>query len=306
MNEVKIFVVIVTFNGRKWVNRCFLSFRKSQIPINVIVVDNGSTDGTQELIQEKYPEVDFGQSAENLGFGRANNIGIKKAYENNADYVFLLNQDAWIEPDTLEKLIKVAGNNVSYGILSPMHLNGKGTALDLKFSSYLSPNNCANLISDFILSKERKEVYSTQYVNAAAWLLTRKCIEVVGGFNPLFHLYGEDDNYLQRVLYHDLKVGIVPNSIIYHDREQRFQSPHLIDSRKTLRRLLLRKYCNPNEVAKLKDEFQMRRRIMLKKVVSLKFKEVFEEWEDYRYLKSLEDDIIISKAQSAKKGFTYL
>ena len=103
-----------------------------------------------------------------------------------------------------------------------------------------------------------------------------------------------------------MKVGIVPNSRIYHDREQRFQSPHLIDSRKTLGRLLLRKYCNPNEVAKLKDEFQMRRRIMLKKFVSLKFKDVFEEWEDYRYMKSLEDDIIISKAQSSKKGLTFL
>ena len=185
---MNVSVVIVTYNAQRndWLKNCLDSLLNSSIKLSTIVIDNNSSDDTVSAIKNAYPTVKLFAFNQNQGFGKGNNIGIKKSYEDNADYVFLLNQDACIEPETLEKLIKVAGKNVNYGILSPMHLNGKGTALDLKFSSYLSPNNCANLISDFILSKERKEVYSTQYVNAAAWLLTRKCIELWEDLTPCF------------------------------------------------------------------------------------------------------------------------
>ncbi len=93
----------------QWIKRCLNSLKNSTLKVSTVVIDNGSIDGTQAYIQNHFPEVDFIQSKTNLGFGQANNIGIKKAYDNQADYVFLLNQDAWIDHnDTIENLVKTA------------------------------------------------------------------------------------------------------------------------------------------------------------------------------------------------------
>ena len=73
----KIYVIIVTYNAMKWAERCFSSLRKSSVPVHTIVVDNGSIDGTQEFITTHFQEVEFVQSAENLGFGKANNLGME-------------------------------------------------------------------------------------------------------------------------------------------------------------------------------------------------------------------------------------
>ena len=75
-----------------------------------------------------------------------------------------------------------------------------------------------NFLSDLCLNKV-SDIYETKFVNAAAWMISRKCLEMIGGFDPLFFHYGEDYNYCQRVQYHGLKVGIVPSSSIYHNRE---------------------------------------------------------------------------------------
>ena len=69
----------------------------------------------------------------NLGFGRANNIGLKWALENDANFVFLNNQDAWVKPETIGGVISVSQSNPEYGILSPVHLNEAGDRLDHEF-----------------------------------------------------------------------------------------------------------------------------------------------------------------------------
>ena len=105
--------------------------------MKTIVVDNGSTDGTQEYIQKNFPEVDFIQSPENLGFGKANNLGIEKAYKEGADFFYLMNQDAWIFEDSIQKMIDVYENYPNkgeIGIISPMHLDGSEQKLDLHLS----------------------------------------------------------------------------------------------------------------------------------------------------------------------------
>lgn len=86
MPNPKIYFIIVTYNAMKWAEKCFSSLRNSSIPVHTIVVDNGSIDGTQDYIKSQFPDVELIQSAENLGFGKANNIGIEKAYKNGADF----------------------------------------------------------------------------------------------------------------------------------------------------------------------------------------------------------------------------
>src|SRR5438067_8420955 len=115
-----VYVVIVTYNGSKWVTPCFSSLRKSTVPLKTIVIDNGSTDDTLARIQSGFPEVEIIGTGKNLGFGKANNIGMELAWQRGADYVFLLNQDAWIDPDAVEKLVEAHRKYPDYGVISPM------------------------------------------------------------------------------------------------------------------------------------------------------------------------------------------
>ncbi|WP_053976085.1 glycosyltransferase family 2 protein [Mangrovimonas xylaniphaga] len=214
-----ILVIIVTYNGSKWVDRCFSSLQNSRVSVDTLVIDNGSTDDTLSLIKTKYPEVEVIETGENLGFGKANNIGLKRVLVEGYEYAFLLNQDAWIEPDTLETLLKVSLQDLDLGIISPIHLNGQGDAIDKKFQWYLSPKYTPSFYSDLYLDRQ-KPYYISTYANAAAWLVTKKCISVVGEFDPLFDHYGEDDDYLNRLHKNGFKLGIVPTAKIYHDRPQ--------------------------------------------------------------------------------------
>lgn len=226
MENKKIFVVVVTFKGGQWYDRCFTSLRESSIPVQTIVVDNASDDGTIEYIREHYPEIHLIESKENLGFGRANNLGMRFALDQGCDYVFLLNQDAWVEKDTFEKMINIHSNHPEYGILSPMHLNAEKTGIEKGLVYYLDDRKITDqsLFEDLYFDRI-KEVYDTKYVNAAAWLLPKKTLEVVGGFDPIFSHYGEDDNYMHRVLYHKMKIGICPLCIAVHDTVRRITAP---------------------------------------------------------------------------------
>lgn len=243
--NANVFVVIVTYNGSQWVTPCFASLRKSTVPLQTIVIDNGSQDDTLARIAAEFPEVEVIDTGTNHGFGRGNNIGMELAYQRGADYVFLLNQDAWIDPDAVEKLIAAHQSHPEYGVLSPMHLNGAGSGLDYGFSNYIAPNKCRNLYSDLFMDR-LGDIYPVGFVNAAAWMMTRACLERVGGFSPSFFHYGEDGNYTDRLQFHKMKLGVVPAARIYHDREQRPTSQFLADD-ETFRREVIAHSSNPNQ-----------------------------------------------------------
>ncbi len=215
--ENKIYIVIVSYNGIHWIDKCL----KSCNGFPVVVVDNASTDNTVEDIKKKHPQIKVFPQKKNLGFGQANNIGISYALEQGAEKVFLLNQDAYLQADCIETLCRVQDRNPDFGILSPIHLNGKGNRLDRNFSNYVSYRGNPDFYSDCVLGNERKEIYEVPFVNAAGWLLSKEILEKVGGFDPMFYHYGEDDNYCQRARYHGFKIGVVPTAFMCHDREER-------------------------------------------------------------------------------------
>ncbi len=202
----------------KWIHECLESLRTSSTKVDVVVVDNASTDETVQYIQGNYPEVHLIQSERNLGFGQANNVGMRYALEHKADYVYLLNQDAYVYPDMFEELLKVSENPQysDYAVFSPLHVHGDKLSLDGQFKEYLK--EIGSTIVEDVTMAEMKDVYPVECVPAAGWLLPVKTLHNIGGFDPIFFHYGEDVHYEQRVKYHGYKTGVVPGAKMIHDR----------------------------------------------------------------------------------------
>lgn len=216
---MKIYCVIITFNGEQWIRTCLDNLLSSSIPVNIIIIDNKSQDKTIEILNKDYPGIELIQNKQNIGFGQANNIGMRKALKENAEYIFLLNQDAFVTSDTIQKLVNISKENPGFGIISPIHLNGEGNSLDTYFLNYLVKNK--DLIFDALTNNYRQKIYPLPFINATGWLLTRQILTEVGGFDKMFSHYGEDDNYCQRAAYHNFKIGVVPETYLKHDRQDR-------------------------------------------------------------------------------------
>lgn len=219
----KIAVIIVTYNGIKWIEKCLDHALNSTVEIKVYVIDNGSSDGTLGFIKENYPQVEIIESTVNLGFGKANNLAISKAIDDGYTYFFLLNQDGYVETNTIRNLVEFSKSNPTYGILSPIQRNGNGDKLDFNFSKLMRQDNCPGFINDSYF-KQLKAHYDVKFVMAAFWLINIETIRSIGVFNPVFPHYGEDNDYANRVLYHGKKIGIVTSAIANHDREFRENS----------------------------------------------------------------------------------
>ncbi|QED37769.1 glycosyltransferase family 2 protein [Antarcticibacterium arcticum] len=303
-----IWIVIVSYNGMQWLSECLESTR----PYSVIIVDNNSTDGTQEYIKETHPEIILLEQKKNLGFGKANNIGISWALKQGADYVFLLNQDAYLQPITLKRLIRVHENNPNFGILSPIHLNGAGTLLDENFSKYyVSYDSNPRFYADYILNNNRKEIYEVPFINAAAWLISKQCLETVGGFDPMFYHYGEDENFCQRVHFFNFKVGVVTDVFFHHDRENRDKMKIKRGSDKyfeNFEKIIKVRYGNINEKIdeKLKQEIRSKKIEYIKSFIKLNFTEA--KYYNKKYLMLLKTSPILKMSRKFNKepGLKYL
>lgn len=304
--ELKLFVVIVTYKGHRWYDRCFTSLRQSSMPVETVVVDNASNDGSVEYIREHFPEIHLIDSKENLGFGRANNVAMRYALDQGCDYVFLLNQDAWVEPDTFVKLVEIHQRHPEYGLLGPVQVNAEKTkVLNGVIKFLVNPDSInLDLFSDLMMGTV-EEVYPVAEINAAAWLLPRKTLETVGGFDPIFLHYGEDWNYLTRVLYHKMKVGLTPHLKVVHDCKERVEQPkgYSMDFDKWL---LQRATDIQYPDTQVNDMMKHYRRTAFSKLLSFHMGTFKENWEAYHYLKENKTEIIRSRKQNACAGPNWL
>jgi len=275
--------IIVTYNASPWINKCLNSLLNGSVKTDIVVVDNNSRDSTVELVQE-YKTVKLIQNNKNIGFGQANNIGFEWALKNRAKYVFLLNQDAWVEQNTIEELVKIAELNLDYGVISPFHFNASKDKIDYNFFQFTSENSdeSRKMYSDIFLGNHKKTPYNIDFINAAAWLVPCRCLKKVGGFSKLFHHYGEDENFISRVKFHKFKVGVVPSTIIFHDRENRWESVNdLSESCEEKKRYLLLRLTDPevHEVRKALNEIFYLIYESMKYLATVKFSKV---WCNYK------------------------
>jgi GT2 family glycosyltransferase len=198
----KTLIIIITYNGMRWLPDVLAEIGKSP-HYDVWVRDNGSTDKTRELLTH-HASVSFTSFGSNIGFGRANNEGLSFALEHGYDSVFLLNQDCRIHSDVFSSL-RYFGLANQENVTCPVQLNWDGLGVNFNFGARYAPGWASH--------KESFEVY---FVNAAAWFIPIGIIEKVGGFNPVFFMYGEDRDWARRLLAIGGRFTVLPSLFCYH------------------------------------------------------------------------------------------
>ena len=301
MGQTKVFVIIITYNGMRWYEKCFTTLRASTIPVTTIVVDNNSSDGTADYIRKEFPEVVVIESSETLGFGKGNNLAFQYALKHDCDYVFLLNQDTWLVDDNvIEELVRIHQENPAFGILSPMHLRGNEQELGMLWED--GNNLCSKMLVSDLFCNTLKDVYETNYVNAAAWLLPRKTLETVGGFDPIYQHYEEDDDYLNRVQFHGLKVGVCPGVRIVHDHQKKGINPFKKDSRYHREQRLLVKLLDLNTPLSIRHHYRYLFRNIFIYLLGGKVRSSNAYWKYFLFIRNNKKRILSHRETNANPG----
>jgi GT2 family glycosyltransferase len=215
--SMKIFVVIVTYNGAPWIRGALDSLRRSELPCTAVVIDNASSDRTVEIVKTEFPEAIVIVQTANTGFGCGNNVGISLAMAEGADYVFLLNQDAFVTPRALGQLATFLEAHSEYAVATPLHCSPDLNSLDPNTQQSYLQRYAPNYISDACLGLT-KSFYDIRGINAAAWMVRTSAFAIVGGFDPLFFMYGEDDDLITRFECFGQRFALLPESLIVHLR----------------------------------------------------------------------------------------
>lgn len=215
---MKILIVVVTYNGMKWLDKCLGSvpwtLDESGMQCTLYVVDNASSDGSADFVAQHCPSAILVRNSVNTGFTAANNLGMQYALDNGYDYVYLLNQDAWLMPETLNLLVNASERHPRYGILSPMQMSGDLESMDTQFAKLYSSS-----VAD--MAPDGSSVLRVKRVMAAHWLLRCDALRQTGLFSEEFPIYGQDDDLCNRMRAVGFYTGIVPEAVAVHDRAQR-------------------------------------------------------------------------------------
>jgi GT2 family glycosyltransferase len=196
----KVGVVVVNLNRREDLLRCLRALLGSDYgQTEVLVIDNGSTDGSPEVINQQFPQVTLLCQPKNLGFTGGNNLGIKYFMERNVEYLFLLNNDAVVEKNTLSMLVKAAQDNSQAGFLGPKLLTIENPQVILSAGAYLKDgwNPIQRGIGE-VDQGQYDQAGEVDFLSGNALLVNRNLVEKIGMFDESFFAYLEDAEWCIR------------------------------------------------------------------------------------------------------------
>ncbi len=228
-SKVDITVVIVNYNVRDFLLRCLNSVRQAQkdLDIEIIVVDNNSSDGSIEYLKPIFPEVEFIRQDKNVGFGEANNIGINKA---QGKYVLILNPDTLLEEETLVKMYDFMEENHDIGVAGCKILNPDGTFQLSCRRGFPTPwaafSRLFGLQKLFPKSKlfakynhtyrDINETYEIDAVSGSFMFCRKDALNEVHGFDTDFFMYGEDLDLCYRISQKGYRIVYYHETSIIH------------------------------------------------------------------------------------------
>lgn len=227
--EFDISVVIVNYNVKDLLLHCIKSIQRAStnLKVETIVVDNDSKDGSIDYLEPKFPDVKFIRLPENIGFGRANNVGFKKA---KGKYILILNPDSILEENTLNVMYDYMENNKEVGISGCKVLNSDGTFQLSCRRGFPTPwNSFCKLFGLQTLFPNSKvfagynqtfrSIDETYYIEAliGAFMFARaEVVEQINGFDEEFFMYGEDIDFCKKAYDKGWKIAYVHTTSIVH------------------------------------------------------------------------------------------
>lgn len=213
---MKIFVVIPNWNGADLIGACLRSLEAQSFKAHIVVVDNGSVDGSVKIIEAEFPGVHLIKLPKNIGFAGGVNTGIHYALEQGADAVALFNNDAVAEPNWLKNLVETMWSDEKVGIVSCKQMRSDKQYIDSTgdfYSIWGMPFPRGRNQLDTGQYDKPEEVFSAP---AGATLYRGKLFEDIGLFDEMFFAYLEDVDVSFRAQLAGWKVRYEPSAVVYH------------------------------------------------------------------------------------------
>ncbi|MBL7074497.1 glycosyltransferase [candidate division KSB1 bacterium] len=222
-------VIIVSYNVKYFLERAILSLLKALKGLRheIFVVDNHSTDGSPELIRNRFPALKLIANSENVGFGRANNQALRLC---GGDYILLINPDTMVQEDTVSKMMSFFEGHPVAGMVGCKILNPDGGLQLACRRSFPTPMvGFAKIVglSDLFPKSHLWGRYNLTYldenqisevdaISGSFMMIRRQVYEGVGGFDEDFFMYGEDLDWCYRIKKAGWKIYYVPTTAIIH------------------------------------------------------------------------------------------
>ncbi len=227
-------VVIVSWNTRDLLARAVTSALAEgiDVPVRVFVVDNASTDGSADMVAAHYRQCELVRSAENLGFGRANNLAIEQSDE---PFVLLLNSDAELQPGALRALVSELQVHPEAGAAGARLAYPDGRAQPSVFAFPSLRRYALELVgvADGLTVFVKPRQGEADWVSGACLLLRRQALRVAGAFDACYHMYSEEMDLCRRLWDHGWTVRYCPGAQVVHHvgrsvRHRRVEQPSLL------------------------------------------------------------------------------
>lgn len=229
MKKVDLSIIIVNYNVKAFLLNLLSSLEMAlkDYKSEIIVVDNASEDGSVEAVRKKYPKVNLIASNENLGFGKANNLALKKA---KGKYIVLINPDTIVKENSFSNLIKFFEETPEAGIAGCKVLNPDGSLQLACRRSFPGPWTSFTKVSGLsrlfpknkifarynLTYLDEDSTYEVDAISGAFMMLRKEVYEKVGGFDEQFFMYGEDLDLCYRIQKSGYKVYYVHTTEIIH------------------------------------------------------------------------------------------
>ena len=229
---MKLSIVIVNYNVKYFLEQCILSILESNVDfeMEIFVVDNNSTDGSQAYIQSNYPEVIYIENKENVGFASANNQAISQS---KGEYVLLLNPDTVLGEHVLERVCRFMDEHPESGGVGVKMINGHGAFLPESKRGFPSPwtSFCKifGLASIFPKSAtfgkyhlkylDENQIHEVDVLAGAFMMLRKNVLDKIGYLDETFFMYGEDIDLSYRIVKANFKNYYLPEKIIHYKGE---------------------------------------------------------------------------------------
>jgi GT2 family glycosyltransferase len=220
-SEPLLSIIIVNWNTSDLLAACLASIHQHlTVPNEVIVVDNGSEDDSVRMTKDRFPSAQVIPQRRNLGFSRANNIGLAAA---NGTYLLLLNPDTKVRPGALEALLRFYDRHPQAGIVGPtlLYPNGEQQASVAPFPTlwveFLRQTGLHRLVPTRAFSASRQDrTQEVETVTGAALCIRRSCFEQIGGLDERIFLFYEDADWCKRAHDAGWQVWFVKSPGIVH------------------------------------------------------------------------------------------